>query len=210
MQIKTILMFITVTLGILLGVGGMLWQFGGNPEKPILNIAGQSKHSQGPSASSGQGVVTIVEFSDFQCPACLSVQEPLKQILKKYEGKVQFVYRFFPLVTLHKNAQISAQAAEAAGMQDKFWEMHDKLFATQNVWQGVVDPKELFEGYARELGINTENFLKDLNSQEVKDAINVDVLDATRYQITGTPTFYVNGIKTEFGKIDEKIAELTK
>jgi protein-disulfide isomerase len=204
MNIKSIVIFIAITLGILGGVGALLWQFGATTDKPIAEIAGEKKHVQ------GSGEITIVEFSDFQCPACLSVQEPLKQILKKYDGRVELVYRYFPLSSIHKNAQISAQAAEAAGLQGKFWEMHDKLFITQLVWQGIADPRETFTTYAIELGLDKDKFVSDLESQGVKDAINVDLLAATRYRMSGTPTFYVNGVKTEFSSVEAKIQELSK
>lgn len=201
---KTVIVFVVVTLGVLLGVGGLLWQFGASADKPIADIAGESKHSQ------GTGAIKIVEFSDFQCPACLAVQEPFNKILKKYEGKVEFVYRYFPLSTIHKNAQIAAQAAEAAGLQDKFFEMHDKLFATQNTWATLPDPREIFSGYALEIGIDKAKFIVDIDSQVVKDAVAVDLLAATRYALSGTPTFFVNGVKTEFGQIEAKLASLVK
>lgn len=204
MNIKTIFIFVAVTLGVLLGVGGLLAQFGTQSDKPILDIAGESKHTK------GTGAIKIVEFSDFQCPACLAVQEPFNKILKKYEGKVEFVYRYFPLSSIHKNAQIAAQAAEATGLQGKFWEMHDKLFDTQAVWATLADPRETFASYAGPLGIDMPKFLIDMDSQATKDAVAVDLLAATRYALTGTPTFFVNGVKTEFGQIEAKLEELTK
>lgn len=202
MQIKTIIIFVVVTLGVLLGVGGLLWQFGNTTEKPIPEIAGDKKHVQ------GTGPATLVEFSDFQCPACLAVQEPLKQLLKKYEGKVEFVYRYFPLTTIHKNAMMAASAAETAGVEGKFWEMHDKLFEKQNEWNSLGDPKDKFAEYAVSMGLDKDKFLSGLGSQTVKDSVSVDILAATRYRLTGTPTFFVNGIQTDFGKIDEKLAGL--
>lgn len=204
MQMKTMIIFILVTLGVLLGVGGLLWTFGQSGEKPIADVAGNKLHVE------GSGPVTLVEFSDFQCPACLAVQVPLTQILKKYEGKVEFVYRYFPLVSIHKNAQMSAQAAEAAGLQGKFWEMHDRLFATQSVWEGIADPKETFVGYAKDLGLDSAKFAIDLVSQPVVDAVNADSLAATRYNLQGTPTFFVNGVNTDFAQIEGKIASLVK
>jgi protein-disulfide isomerase len=203
MQIKTIIIFIVVTLGVLLGVAGLLTQFGTNADKPIIDIAGASVHTQ------GTGAIKIVEFSDFQCPACLIVQEPLKQILKKYEGKIEFVYRHFPLSTIHKNATSASYAAEAAFLQGKFWEMHDKLFATQPDWALSPDPKTVFAGYALELGMDKDKFLSDYDSQVVKDSVNADILAATRYALTGTPTFFVNGVNTDFAKIESKIIELS-
>jgi len=204
MNIKSVVIFIVVTLGVLLGVGGLLWQFGTEEAKPVEDIAGEMRHVR------GSGEVILVEFSDFQCPACQSVQEPLAQILDKYEGKVEFVYRYFPLNTIHKNAQISAQAAEAAGRQDKFWQMHDKLFETQSEWEGIADPREMMVGYAQEIGIDKDKFASELESQEVRDGVNNDSLAATRYQLTGTPTFFINGVKVEFGQIEAKLASLVK
>lgn len=204
MNMKSILVFAAITFGVLLGVGGLLWQFGQAGDKPIADIAGD-KH-----LVKGSGSVTLVEFSDFQCPACLAVQQPLEQILKKYEGKVEFVYRYFPLTSIHKNAMMSAQAAEAAYKQGKFFEMHDKLFATQASWQGLAEPKETFVTYAKEIGLDVEKFRQDIDSQVVKDVINNDLLATTRYRLTGTPTFFINGSKIEFAQIEAKIQELSK
>ncbi len=204
MQIKTIVIFIAVTLGVLLGVGGLLYQFGASADKPIAEIAGKKAHVL------GSGTVSVVEFSDFQCPACLSVQEPLKQILKKYEGKVEFVYRHFPLTSIHKNAQLAAQVAEAAGLQGKFFEMHDILFAKQTEWEKLSDPMEAFTAYAMLLQLEMPKFESDVASQAVKDLVNADALDATRYRLSGTPTFFVNGVKTEFAQIEGKIGDLIK
>lgn len=204
MNTKTIMIFVAVTLGILIGVGALLTQFSTSTEKPVSDIAGSSLHVQ------GSGNIEIVEFSDFQCPACFSVQAPLKELLAKYEGKVKFVYRHFPLTQIHKNAQISAQAAEAAGMQDKFWQMHDKLFETQTQWQGLADPKETFAKYSEDLGMDKEKFVADLDSQVVKDIVANDALAANQNRIGGTPTFYVNGVVTDFPKIEMKLIELSK
>lgn len=204
MNIKSLMTFVVITLLTLLGVGGLLWQFGSTTDKPIEDVAGDKKHVL------GSGNIVLVEFSDFQCPACLSVQEPLKQMLAKYEGKVEFVYRHFPLTSIHKNAQLAAQAAEAASMQGKFWEMHDKLFATQSAWQGSSDPHTLFNDYAKEILLDTDKFMVDIDSQEAKDAVNADLLATARYRLTGTPTFFLNGVKTDFAQIESRLVELTK
>ncbi len=204
MNIKTILIFIAVTVGVLAGVGGLLYQFGQAGDKPVTDIAGSSVHKL------GSGEIVLVEFSDFQCPACLAVQEPLKQILKKYEGKVTFVYRHFPLVSIHKNAMIAAQASEAANLQGKFWEFHDKLFENQAEWSGLSEARDKFGEYLAQIGGDIDKFKSDLESQVVKDAVSVDILATTRYRLSGTPTFYVNGIKVEFGQIESRIVEFTQ
>ena len=191
------------------------------------STGGPGSSPQGPPADAGDGrpprwsgsrsaafrrlhTLLLLQHSDFQCPACQSVQEPLKQILSKYEGKVSFVYRHFPLVSIHKNSTVSAQASEAAAIQGKFWEMHDKLFATQNIWEGMADPKATFGEYASELGLDKDKFMADIESQAAKDGVSVDSLDATRFRLSGTPTFFVNGVKTEFGQLETKIEGLVK
>ena len=203
MSLKSIILFIVGTLGVMGLVVALLWQFGANTGKPIADVAGKRAHV------SGSGPVEIVEFSDFQCPACGAVQDPLKQLLEKYGEKVTFVYRHFPLTSIHPYAQIAAQASEAAGMQGKFTAMHDLLFARQTTWS-KSDPSALFVEYAKELGLDTDKFAIDLNSQTAKDLVNVDAMDATRFKIAGTPTFYVNGIEMTFDKIEAKILELAK
>lgn len=202
MNTKAIIIFVLVTIGMLLGVGILLSQFGTSTETPIADIAGERRHVQ------GTGSITLVEFSDFQCPACQSVQEPLKQILAKYEGKVSLVYRHFPLTTIHKNAQLAAQAAEAAHMQGKFWEMHDLLFAKQAEWSPQDDPKSAFIAYATILGIDAARFVVDMESQSVKEVVARDVAAASAQRINGTPTFYLEGRKVDFTQIEAKLAEL--
>lgn len=204
MSKQAIITFILVTVGILVGSVALLWKFGNTEVKPIPDIAGLERHV------TGEGPVTIVEFSDFQCPACLGVQEPLKQILERNKGKVRLVYRHYPLPSIHKNAISAAEAAEAAHLQGKFWEMHDILFAKQAEWGNENDPTGKFTQYASDLQLDKDKFLADLTSQEVREAVSTDNLAATRYRLSGTPTFFVNGLQTDFNQIEAKIAELAK
>jgi protein-disulfide isomerase len=136
----------------------------------------------------------LVDYSDFQCPSC-GVFHP---ILKKLESdlgpeKLRFVYRNFPLTMIHKNAELAAEAAEAAGKQGKFWEMHDKLFENQNAWSEQNDPKNIFIGYAADLKLNKDQFEKDLASDEVKKAVQEDVDSGIEAKVDATPTFFLNG-----------------
>lgn len=203
MNTKALITFVLVTLGILVGATALLMRMGGSNEGQVIaDVAGQERHVK------GAGSVTIVEFSDLQCPACRAIQEPLKKLLTKYEGKVKFVYRHFPLTTVHKNALVAAQATEAAHLQNKFWEMHDKLFETQTEWEEESDPGEKFANYAKELGLDVEKFKLDIKSQEARDAVNNDLVAATRYRLTGTPTFFVNGVETKFQSLESKIDEV--
>lgn len=202
MNTKTIIIFIVVTLGILMGVGGLLWQFGEQANKPIEDVAGSMRHYK------GEGEIVVVEFSDFQCPACLSIQAPLKEMLSQYDGEVKLVYRHFPLVSIHPNATIAAWASEAADLQGKFFEMHDILFERQSEWAKETDPTSMFEKYALELELDGEKFMSDLKSQEVKDRVSEDILASSRYRLSGTPSFFVNGIKVDFNQLQAKIQEL--
>jgi len=143
----------------------------------------------------GEGETVLVEYSDFQCPACLQYQPSLRQLLTELPGKVTLVYRHFPLRQAHPNAQIAAQASEAAALQGKFWEMHDVLFATQSEWSNDANATEKFSTYAQALGMNVEKFNVDINSDEVKAKVNSDLEGGVQSGINSTPTFFVDGKK---------------
>lgn len=204
MNIKTILTFMGVTVGILIGVGALLWQFGSGAAKPLEDVAGEMRLKK------GEGSVVVVEFSDFQCPACASVHEPLKQVLSKFEGKVSYVHRHFPLTSIHKNALTAAYAAEAAHNQGKFFEYGDALFTKQSEWEGLSDPSEKYVDYAKELGLDAKKFESDLKSRDVAERVSTDMVYANRHALSGTPTFFVNGVQIDFTNLESKLAELTK
>ncbi len=136
---------------------------------------------------------TLVEYSDFQCPACKAYQPMIQQLVKENPDKVRLVYRHYPLRSIHPNAQAAAEAAEAANKQGKFWEMHDMLFNTQNDWSSLRSPKSKFEEYARSLGLNTEQFKADMSSKEVSTKIDADYQSGTQSGVKGTPTFFLDG-----------------
>ncbi len=155
-----------------------------------------------PATSSAQ--ITIVEFGDYECPACGQYSPFVHQLLTDMAGKVNFVFRNFPL-SQHANAVITAQAAEAAGLQGKYWQMHDKLFETQNEWSNLSNPEPVLEGYALSLGLNIDQFKSDMNSSKVKDKISRDTSDANLADIAATPTFFVNG--KEMGELPGSYAD---
>lgn len=152
-------------------------------------------HTFGPD----QAKVTVVEFGDFQCPSC-KVAEPMVQQLKKdYADSVKFVFRQFPLDSIHPNAHLAAQASEAAGDQGKFWEFHDVLYEKQEEWADIADKQKLLEKfgeYAAQLQIDKASFLEKIESQEVADRVKNDIDLGTNLQVNSTPTFYVNGTQT--------------
>ncbi len=136
--------------------------------------------------------VTFVEFGDFECPGCGAMYPIVKQLKQAYGNKMNLVFRNFPLIQIHKNAMIAAQAAVAASEQGKFWQMHDILYDNQNTWAPSANPKSYFDTYAKKIGLNVSNFDKALNSKAVIDRVNKDEAAGNSLQVNETPTFYIN------------------
>ena len=133
-----------IIVGVVVG-GVLLWQKKNSVSAPPSSIASDFK-VKGPETAP----ITIIEFSDFQCPACGSYYPIVKQLYQEFGDEIQFVYRNFPLRQIHSNAQLAGQAAEAAGRQDKFWGMHDMIFENQKTWsdQKSRQAEEAFIAYA--------------------------------------------------------------
>lgn len=140
-----------------------------------------------------EAAVQLIEYGDFQCPACGYYYPIVKVILEKYNDRILFAYRDFPLSQIHRNAISSARAAEAAGLQDKYWEIYDLLFENQSQWSDRTDAGTLFEGYANSLGLDLKKFKTDFNSQEVKDEVDDEYRQAVSEGVNSTPTFFLNG-----------------
>lgn len=152
-----------------------------------------SDHVKGPN----QAPLTLIEFSDFQCPACASYHSVLKELTQEFQNEIQIVYRHFPIRSLHRHAELAARAAEAAGKQGKFWEMHDILFELQAEWAEEKNPQERFFEYAQSLDLDLDVFKTDLNSNQVSDKVNADNQSGLRLGVDATPTFYLNGKKIQ-------------
>ncbi|HEV2339964.1 MAG TPA: thioredoxin domain-containing protein [Patescibacteria group bacterium] len=141
--------------------------------------------------------VVFIEYADFQCPACLAAYPLIKQLMQSYNGKVLFVYRFFPLENIHQNALISAQAGYAASKQGKFWEMHDVLFDHQNDWATMSNPQATFVSYAKNLGLNTDQFRKNMTDPKTALYIKTQEQKALQIGLNATPMFFINGKQIE-------------
>ncbi len=139
--------------------------------------------------------VVIVEYSDFQCPACKAYAPLLRQVESLYGEKVAFAYRQFPLYQIHPNADITARASEAAGAQGKFWEMHDILFDKQSQWANQPSAEAFIISYATALNLDIAKFKTDLNSVEVKQAVADDYARGVAAGVNGTPSLFLNGVK---------------
>lgn len=142
-----------------------------------------------------QAKVLLVEYGDFQCGPCRSVHPDIKAVVDKYPKDVALVYRNFPIGTSHPNARAAAAAAEAAGQQGKYWEMHDLIYDKQDEWSSAQasDRNAIFSGYAKQLGLNEQQFAEDMAKPEISKKINFDMALARLNQVQGTPTIYLNG-----------------
>ncbi len=146
--------------------------------------------------------VTVVEFSDFQCPFCKALfDESLPQIKKDYveTGKVKFAYRHYPISSIHPNAQKAAEASECANEQKKFWDYHDQLFINQADWESLDTTAALakFTEFAGSLGLDTAKFGQCLSSGKFEGAVSKDLSDGTAAGVSGTPATFINGIIVE-------------
>ncbi len=157
------------------------------PNQPAGNSAGLTK----PNVKVSSPVV-LEEYGDYQCPPCGQLYPELKQIEHEYGNQVQIVFHHFPLTRIHKNAMIAAHAAEAARNQNKFWEMHDKLYRNQSQWSEAGDPLPIFIDYAKELGLKIDQFTSDLQSNQIDQRISADMQRGSSLGVTGTPTVFLD------------------
>lgn len=145
-------------------------------------------------------MITIVEFSDFQCPACRASAPLAELVTEQFPGKVKFIFRHFPLDSIHPNARKAAVASEAVASinKDKFWGMHDLLFENQNEWSNVSNKDELndiFITYAEKLDIDITQFIERIEDNSVIELVSNDSNTGTQLGVNSTPTFYVDGVK---------------
>ena len=180
---------IFIVLFFLAGRGGSE----GNSSNNNLTITSDEWIKGGKNAS-----VTLVEYSDFQCPACRSYVPVVQQLNETFGDQLRIVYRHFPLTQIHPNAFGAAQAAEAAGLQDKFWEMHDLIFERQGEWSAALRGSEaFFNTYAEEIGIDLDQFKSDYNSDTVRQNVSDDVSAGNALNLSGTPSFTLEGKKIQ-------------
>lgn len=152
--------------------------------------------------------VRIIEYGDIQCPACGGAHPGLKKISEDYGDKIGFVFRNFPLTSIHPNALAAATVVEAAGLQGKYWEMNNLLYETQTSWSNLStdDRTGRFNGYAQQLNLNMDTFKKDLESTNISKKIAYDQALGRKQGVSGTPSIFVNGTKIP----DEVSSKLVK
>ena len=143
--------------------------------------------------------ILLIEYGDYQCPSCGGAYPHVKTLMEEYGKDVTLVFRNFPLTAIHPNARAAAAVAEAAGLQGKFWEMHDKLYESQNDWSSLDSSKRttIFNSYAQGLGLDMDKFAADVAGKNIGQKINFDIALGKSVGVSATPTFFLNGEKLD-------------
>lgn len=194
MNLKRLIFWISFVIIIGLIVWGLVVAMNKTPDTtPRLGEPSpvtSADHIKGPA----DAPVTIIEYSDFQCPACATYYTLVERLMNESTTTVRFVYRHFPLFPIpHKNAVIAAEASEAAALQGKFWEMYSLIFENQRLWETSDTASTIFEGYAERIGLNLDAYKKDIVSDAVKARVERDRREGDALGINSTPTFFING-----------------
>ena len=173
----------------------------------MVKLASRSPQDNGPVITPGavsaedwvkgsnrDAKTVLIEYSDFQCPACAFYAPLLKKLSEEFGDKIVIAYRHFPLPQ-HQNAKSAAYAAEAAGRQGKFWDMHDLIFSNQRDWEGKKDAADIFISYAQTLNLNLDQFKTDFTSEEIREKVEDAYQNSTSLKLNYTPTLFLNGEK---------------
>jgi protein-disulfide isomerase len=193
---KRYLPFIIVAVVALATLGSAAILYRANRPKLVAipedkKLAGKSGDGSMHIRGNPDAPVTLEEFGDFQCPPCGSFSAFVHELMKEYDSRVRLVFRNFPLKT-HQHAREAAFAAEAAGIQGRFWEMHDLLYREQANWSKAPNVRELFESYAGTLGLNLDQFKKDMDGEQVRTRVDSDRQRGESLGINVTPTLFIN------------------
>lgn len=194
-------------LAILAGIVAIfigIFIFTGSDKKNPEGVVSDSKQPTSHIMGEGKKGVTLTEYGDFQCPACLSYYPVVTQVVEKYKSDIFFQFRNLPLIQIHPSAFAAARAAEAAGLQGKYFEMYSQLYEPSNwqTWTQSQRPKSLFNTYAKAIGLDMEKFNADYGGTKVNDAINADLaaFDKTKAP-KSTPTFFINGAMVDNSRL---------
>jgi len=191
-----------LVIGVLAGSVFLIYNYGNSPNTTamLVDAVNPTDYIFGTPASN----VILIEYGDFQCPACAQYEPIVQKVRADYADKIAFVYRHFPLGQ-HKNAKITAYASEAAGKQGKFWEMHDMIYDGQNAWANLSKDKvkDVMIKYAEAIGLDLKLFEEQIDSGEVKDKVQSDNDGGLKAGVNATPTFILNGKKIQPRSYDE-------
>jgi protein-disulfide isomerase len=182
--------------------GGAIWYSGVSAEKSNEGVVIQQNIK-----GNSEAEVTLVKYSDFQCPACAAFAPVVEQIVADHGDRLSFEYKNFPL-PIHNHAQAAAVAAEAAGQQGQFFAMHDLIFANQAEWSQAAVPGVFFAQYAEEIGLDMDEFTRHQKSSVLRDKVRDEFAEGRELGVTGTPTFFLNGQRMSFSTYAEFVDQV--
>jgi protein-disulfide isomerase len=185
---KRYLPFVIIAAVLVAAVGGGFMMFrSAQPQSPTTPTPA------GGSVATSKGVVTIDEYGDYQCPPCGALHPIIKTLKGEYGDRIQFAFHHFPLTQLHSHALEASSAAAAAGLQGKFWEMHNLLYEKQSEWSEVGDFRPIVLEFARKIGLDLPRFTRDIDGIQVVTVISEDMQRGALLGVSGTPTVFING-----------------
>jgi protein-disulfide isomerase len=185
---KRYLPFVIIAAVLVAAVGGGFMMFrSAQPQSPTTPTPA------GGSVATSKGVVTIDEYGDYQCPPCGALHPIIKTLKGEYGDRIQFAFHHFPLTQLHSHALEASSAAAAAGLQGKFWEMHNLLYENQSVWSEVGDFRPILLDFARKIGLDLQRFTRDIDGIQVLTVIQDDSTRGNLLGVNSTPTVFING-----------------
>lgn len=194
MKTETKFLSIILLITAVLFSGGIYFLSKTSPTQTKETKVLQINYSKGQKIGSDSAKVKLVEFSDLQCPACLAAEPIIKAIRALNNPEVQLIYRHFPLPQ-HSHGKEAAYFSEAAAEQGKFWQMHDRLFETQDKWSALPDATDFFMDLVKELNLDEEKVKQGLSKESFKQKIDEDITEAQALGVNSTPTFFINGQK---------------
>jgi protein-disulfide isomerase len=191
-QMRRYLPFVIIAAVLVAAVGaGVLMFRSSQPQPPATPTpaSGSRATSNGPAS---KGVVTIDEYGDYQCPPCGALHPVLKTLKGEYGGRIQIAFHHYPLTQIHNHALEASYAAAAAGLQGKFWEMHNILYENQSVWSQVGDFRPIVINFARQIGLDVPRFTRDMDGLQVVTIVSEDTRRASAVGVNSTPTVFIN------------------
>jgi protein-disulfide isomerase len=219
-NLKFLVVILTGSLVLIFGIAFLFSQPEEAKTHDPLTVVGDARHATtsgligstittaSQSATQTNPIITLVEFSDFQCPACQAASPLIQKIVDNHPDKVKLIFRHYPIESIHPNAKLAAQASEVAASYNQFWPYHHLLFQNQSEWANQSDPLPTFISYAKQLSIPEEEFIARIADNQIIDKIEKDIFDATTLQVNGTPTFFVNNQKVAVDQLETTISNI--
>jgi protein-disulfide isomerase len=190
---KRYLPFAIIAIVLAAAVGAGFWMFRTTQPQPSATPGPASSPVPTTDVATTKGVVTIEEFGDYQCPPCGALHPTLKTLKSEYGNRIRLVFYHYPLTQIHSHALEASYAAAAAGLQGKFWEMHNLLYENQSAWSEVGDFRPVAINFARQIGLDTARFIRDMNGLKVMAIVSADEQRANALGVNSTPTIFIDG-----------------